>query len=116
MFSGVGNPAGVKRDSEASEKCRLQAVRLLARGMHQAEVARRLGVHQQSVSRWARKWAAAGRAGRKAGLSFANPRRLEEGLKRRPEALGYSTGLWTERRAAELIQRQCGVEYHPAYV
>jgi transposase len=59
---------------------------------------------------------AAGRAGRKPQLDAADLRRLEAGLKRGPEALGYATSLWTGRRVAELIERQCGVSYHPAHV
>lgn len=120
----MGNPAGVQRDFDALEERRFRAVRWLAQGVHQAEVARRVGVHRQSVSRWAREWAVAGRAGlRKAGragrkprLSLADLRRIEGGLKQGPEALGYATNLWTARRVAHLIERQCGVRYHPAHV
>ena len=40
-------------------------------------------------------------------------RRIEKGLKRGPEALGYETGLWTSWRVAHLIEQECGVKYHP---
>ncbi|MCJ7831511.1 MAG: helix-turn-helix domain-containing protein, partial [Dehalococcoidia bacterium] len=80
------------------ERRRLQAAQLLGRGLSQAEVARRVGVHRQSVSRWAKQLAEggkaslkkAGRAGRKPRLSPADLRRVERGLKRGPEALGYA--------------------------
>ena len=120
----MGNPAGVSRNFEALEKRRLQASRLLEKGLSQAEVARRVGVHRQSVSRWAcqmeqggapalRK---AGRAGRKPRLSPADREHIEVGLKRGPEALGYETSLWTSWRVADLIERECGVRYHPGHV
>ena len=34
-----------------------------------------------------------------------------KGLKRGPEALGYRTNLWTAWRVADLIQRECKVQY-----
>jgi transposase len=30
--------------------------------------------------------------------------------------LGYPTGLWTAWRVADLIKRECDVEYHPGHV
>lgn len=120
----MGNPRGVRRDFEALERRRLQAARLLRQGLSQAEVARQVGVHRQSVSRWAKQLAEggkaslrkAGRAGRKPRLSAADLRRIERGLKRGPEALGYVTGLWTARRVTRLIEQECGVRYHPGHV
>ena len=35
---------------------------------------------------------------------------------RGPEALGYTSGLWTAARVRELIADQCGVRYHEAHV
>lgn len=114
----------MRRDFEALEQRRLEAARLLRKGLSQAEVARQVKVHRQSVSRWAKQLAEggraslkkAGRAGRKPRLSPADRRRVERGLKRGPEALGYSSGLWTARRVAELIEQECGVQYHPGHV
>src|SRR5437763_305032 len=51
----MGNPAGVRRDFQALEQRRLLGARLLQQGVPQAEVARRVGVHRQSVSRWAQQ-------------------------------------------------------------
>ena len=76
----MGNPAGVKRDFEALEKRRMQAICLLEKNdLNQSEVARRLHVCRQTVSRWADEFKAggkpalkkAGRAGRKPQLSQA---------------------------------------------
>ena len=120
----MGNPRGVRRDFEVLEQRRFEAARLLRKGLRQAEVARQVGVHRQSVSRWAKQLAEggkaslkkAGRAGRKPRLSPADLRRVERGLKRGPQALGYGTGLWTARRVAKLIEQECGVKYHPGHV
>jgi transposase len=118
----MGNPRGVRRDFEALEERRLVAAGLLRQGVPQAEVARRVGAHRQSVSRWARQLEQggrralkkAGRAGRKPRLSVAELRRIERGLKRGPQALGYDTSLWTAWRVAHLIETECGVGYHPS--
>lgn len=119
----MGNPR-VKRDFRALETRRLRAASLLQHGESQAEVARVLGVHRQTVYRWAARVRAAGRAalkrapraGRKPRLSAAELRHIKHGLKRGPEALGYQTSLWTAPRVANLIERACGVTYHPGHV
>ena len=115
----MGHPAGVKRDRVKLEQRRLKAAGLLQQGVHEAEVARRVGVHRQSVNRWAKQLAQGGRpalkraprAGRPRQLSDSDCQRIVRGLKRGPEALGYRTGLWTAWRVADLIQRECGVQY-----
>lgn len=96
----------------------------MEQGCAEAETARKVGVHRQSVSRWARQLAAGGRealrkaprTGRKPRLSEADRRRIVAGLKRGPEALGYEAGLWTSWRVADLIERQCGVRYTNVHV
>jgi len=118
----MGNPKGVRRDFEKLEQRRLLAASLLRQGVPQAQVARQVGVHRQSVSRWAQQLAAggqkalkkAGRAGRKPRLSTADLRSIECGLQRGPEALGYETSLWTAWRVAHLIEEECAVRYDPS--
>ena len=120
----MGNPAGVRRDFVALEQRRRRAARLLAKGLNQSEVARQVGVHRQSVSRWARQWERegrrglkrAGRAGRQPRLGARELERIARALKRGPEALGYETGLWTAARVAHLIEQARGVQYHPGHV
>jgi len=56
----------------------------------------------------------AGHAGRPPRLRPEDLRRIEKGLKRGPEALGYETSLWTSWRVAHLIEHECGVKYHPS--
>jgi transposase len=120
----MGFQAGVRRDFEALEQRRMRAARLLEKGYSQSEVARRVGAHRQSVSQWAAELQEkgraglkrAGRAGRKPRLDAIAIRKIEQGLKRGPEALGYTTSLWTSARVAHLIETQCGVTYHPGHV
>lgn len=120
----MGNPKGVRRDFEALERRRLRAVTLLDQGLSESEVARRLNVSHTSVNRWARVLATqgaqglqqAGRAGRKPRLSAEDLRRLEQGLLKGPEALGYETPLWTLWRVGHLIEQELGVRYHPGHV
>ena len=120
----MGNPAGVRRDFAALERRRMEAARLLREGLSQSEVARRVGVHRQSVSRWARELEESGvrglrqakRTGRPGKLSPARLRDLERALKRGPEAFGFATGLWTASRVRALIEYQSGVRYHEDHV
>jgi transposase len=102
----------------------MEAARLLRAGVSQAEVARKVGVHRQSVSRWARELEEAGvrglrkaeRTGRPPKLSAAQLRDLERALKRGPEAFGFASGLWTASRVRDLIEYRTGVRYHEAHV
>jgi transposase len=113
----MGNPKGVRRDFEALERRRLQAVDLLEEGLSESEVARRLQVSHTSVNRWAQVVAQqAGRAGGKPRLQAEELQRLEKGLLRGPEALGYETPLWTLWRVSHLIEQELGVRYHPGHV
>ena len=97
---------------------------MLKRGLSQAEVARQLGVHRQSVYRWAKTVSEsgrsalkkAGRAGRKPLLNAEDLEKLERILEQGPEALGYDTKLWSSWLVAEVIQERFGVEYHPGHV
>src|SRR5437879_4935068 len=79
----MGNPAGVRRDFQALEQRRWRAARLLKKGVHQSEVARRVGAHRQSVSRWAQQLEEAGLSGlKKAGRAGRKPRLSPEDLGR----------------------------------
>lgn len=121
----MGNPAGVKRDFKALEKRRLEAIRLWEQSdLNQSEVARRLGVCRQTVSRWVGEFRAggrealkkAGRAGRKPELTPADRERLEDLLLGGPEKLGYETPLWTCAPVAHLIEQEFGIPYHRGHV
>jgi transposase len=120
----MGNPRGVKRDFEAMERRRLAGLKLLKEGLNQSEVARRVKVCSQSVSRWAKTLQekgekglkAAGRAGRLPLLDAGQLRQLTKRLLEGPEKLGYESPLWTCPRVADLIEREFGVRYHAGHV
>jgi transposase len=120
----MGFPRGMKRDRVALERRRMRAAQLLEHGHSEAEVARRLGVHRQSVNRWVKTLDSAGRdglrrtarAGRRPKLSEEELSGLEQCLKQAPEQFGYLTGLWTLPRVCRLIEQQYGVRYDPSQV
>ncbi len=120
----MGNPKGVKRDFQALEKRRFEAMRLLDQGLNQSETARRLKVARQTVSAWRRQYRRqgpaglrqAGRAGRKSLLDAAQRERLVSLLLQGPEAHGFPTPLWTCPRVARLIGEEFGVDYHEGHV
>ena len=120
MRSGKGG----RRDFEALEKRRFEAMRLLDAGCNQSETARRLKVARQTVSEWRRRYRErgpaglrkAGRAGRKPRLDAAQLERLESQLLQGPEAHGFPTPLWTCPRVARLITDEFGVRYHEGHV
>ena len=108
-----------RRDFDALERRRRRAAKLFAKGVPQAEVARRLKVSRQSVSRWHQTWREqgeeglvdAGRAGRPPRLTAEQKKRVESELRKGPGAHGYATQLWTLARVAEVIERITGVRY-----
>ena len=122
------NPSSHSRGSAPvlveKEKRRLRAGRMFARGVHPAEVARRLGVSRQSASRWRALWKEQGQeglrstgpVGRPSALDAQQKRRLARELIRGPQAHGWKTDLWTLPRIAQLIRRLFGVSYHPGHV
>jgi transposase len=120
----MGNPRGVKRDFTELEQRRFEGLKLLRQGFNQSEVARRVRVCPQTVSRWAkavsedgaRALRAAGRAGRKPLLDEKQRERLVARLLEGPEKLGYETPLWTCERVAHLIEQEFGVRYHAGHV
>jgi len=121
----MGNPAGIKRDFDALERRRLRAIELLSRNdLNQSEVARRLKVCRQTVSRWMEEFNGGGeaalrkadRAGRKPELTANDKVRLEQLLVKGPEKLGYETPLWTCERVAHLIRNEFDVKYHRGHV
>ena len=117
VYICMGNPRGVKRDFQALEKRRFEAIRLLDQGHNQSETARRLKVARQTVSEWLRQYRQhgpaglrrAGRAGRKPLLDAAQLERLAALLLEGPEAHGFPTPLWTCPRVARLITDEFGV-------
>lgn len=108
-----------KRDFDALQKRRMRAANLLRHGWRQAQVADKLGVSRQSVSRWAatiedggaaglRK---SGRVGRRPAIDEEQRRKLVASLKAGALVAGYGTDLWTLKRVRRLIEEQTGLRY-----
>lgn len=120
----MGNARGVKRDFGKLEQRRFAGLKLLRAGLNQSEVARRVKVCSQTVSRWAKTVSeegekalrAAGRAGRKPLLDEKQRQQLVARLLEGPERLGYETPLWTCERVGHLIEQEFDVHYHSGHV
>lgn len=113
----------MKRDIKAMQRRRLRAARLLAQGVPQAEVARRVDVSRQSVSAWAKKLEAEGPEalkasplGRPGSFDVVQRRELSRLLKRGALAAGFPTELWTLPRIAALIKDRFGHQYSEVHV
>lgn len=111
-----------KRDLKEMEARRRRGMRMLKRGVAQAEVARAVGVSRQTVSMWARRLAEDPQAwrrrplGRPGGLSAADKRKLAKLLIKGAVANGFPTELWTLARVGELIAREFGPSYSNVHV
>src|SRR5438045_9189581 len=113
----MGNARGVKRDLCALERRRVEAFKVWKQAYNQSEVARRVKVCSQTVSRWAsavseegeRALEATGRAGRKPLLDQKQRQRLVTRLLEGPEKLGCERPLWTCNRVGHLIEEEFGV-------
>jgi len=107
-----------RRDFKTLELRRRKGMRMLARGLAQADVARTLEVSRQTTSRWAKKLAnqepQAWRRkplGRPSGLDAAQKKRLGKALLAGAIANDFPTELWTLVRVAKLIEREFAVTY-----
>lgn len=106
------------------EHRRRRAVRLLEAGNSLTTVARMVGAAVSAVWSWRKTWQRKGEAGLAAKPAPGRPRKLTLRQRRRlPKILalgatrhGYSNELWTTRRIAAVIQREFGIDYHPAHV
>jgi putative transposase len=112
------------RDRQAFEGVRMQAGELFAVGHSQAEVARKLGVARQNVSRWHTLWRAGGlQALRSAGPTGPTPRlsdaqlaAIDQALRQGARAHGFDNDHWTLARVRTVIEQTTGVAYHPGHV
>lgn len=106
-----------KRDLKDLESRRRKGMRMLARGIAQAEVARVCDVSRQTALNWSRMVAEDPQAwrrkplGRPAALNGADLKRLSKLLLDGAINNGFPTELWTLARVAILIKREFGVEF-----
>jgi transposase len=101
----------------------MQAGTLFAAGHSQAQVARKLGVARQNVSRWHARCQGGQEALRSAGPTGPTPRLSDQQLHAIDQALrqgarthGFPTDHWTLARVASVIEQVTGVAYHPGHV
>jgi transposase len=96
---------------------RRKGMRMLARGISQAEVARELDVSRQTASSWAKKYAEDTQSwrrkplGRPGGLDDAQKKELGKALLAGAVANGFPNELWTLARVAQVIGREFGLSY-----
>jgi transposase len=104
------------------ERRRRRAVQAVADGAARTTVAKVLGVHVKSVSRWVRSARRPGgveakpQPGPRPGLTDADLRRLAGLLAKGAKAHGWPNELWTAARVARLIERHFRIDYHPEHV
>jgi transposase len=99
------------------EHRRRRGGQLLAAGVAQAEVARRVGVTRTTVSRWEQLRQSGGLEALRRPKHFGRPRRLSDAqceelvrqLKAGALAAGFPTELWTLPRIAQLIEQRFAV-------
>lgn len=104
------------------EQRRRRGMQMLADGVAQAEVARRLGVTPTTVCKWNGKRALDKQAwrrkplGRPVKMTMEHRRQLARILKQGAQAHGFMTDLWTLPRIATVLKREAGVGVHPGHL
>lgn len=112
-----------KGKPEELERIRMRAVKAVADGVPQKEVAKVLGVDPTTVCKWFGKYLedpelllAKPIRGRPPRLKAGDLVRLAELIRKGPCAFGWENDLWSCSRVAEIIWREFGVKYHPDHV
>jgi len=97
-------------------------VQAVAEGQPRKTVAKVLGVHVKTVSRWVRAARQPGgltakhHPGPTPGLTDNDLKKLAELLLQGAKAHGWQNQLWTAARVAHLIEQQFDIRYHPEHV
>lgn len=108
--------------AEELERRRKQAAQAVAGGEKRKTVAKVLGVHIKTVSRWVREARTPGgldakpHPGPTPGLTDTDLRKLEGLLAEGAKAHGWHNELWTAARVARLVEREFDLRYHPEHV
>jgi len=114
-------PRGTPAELEGRRR---RAVGLLQAGNSLSAVARMVGAAVSAVWQWRETVRRKGDKGLAARPAPGRPRKLTSRQRQRlpkllaagAQAYGYRNDLWTTRRIAAVIERELGVEYHPAHV
>ncbi|WP_423247598.1 winged helix-turn-helix domain-containing protein [Streptomyces achmelvichensis] len=109
---------------QLAEARRVRAVELFEQGCPNAEVARMLGVHAESVRRWKRVWEKGGThalrrrpaTGRPPKLDDAQVEQVRTALDRGAQVHGFEADLWTLERVGLVVERVTGVALSRASV
>ena len=111
-----------KRDFKQLEERRRKAMRMLARGVAPADVAREFGVSRQTASTWATQLVVDAEAwrrrplGRPCGLRGIQRAKLTELVRAGAVASDFATEPWTLARVTKLIKREFGLSYSTVHV
>jgi transposase len=100
---------------------RIHALLAIAEGMALREVAQMLALGEQTVRDSLNGFLWRGVAslvyqrppGRPAKLTTTQRQALAAWIEAGPQAAGSASGCWSATMLQDLIQRHCGVEYHP---
>ena len=110
------------RDLKELEARRRRGMRMLARGVPQAEVARAWGVSRQTAMTWQppldddpQAWRRR-QLGRPGAFDAKQRAKLRKLLLQGAVASGFPTGPWTLRRVTTLIEREFGHAFNISYV
>jgi transposase len=103
---------------------RFRALALKRQGWYQRDIAKALGVTEESVSRWLSRVRDGGDAmllprpgaGHPSKLSSIQKRQIPEFLWHGPEAYGFRGEVWTCARIVQVIHEEFGVRYHKDHV
>ena len=104
---------------EGREKERLKAGRMFARGVTQAEVARKTGVTPSAVSLWHTAWEqggleslkSKGQPGFRSQLTPEKRAAFKRAILKGPLVYGYNVNLWTLPRLAAVMKKVTGVRF-----
>ncbi len=116
--------ARVKGSAKLLEDRRRQALMLLGEGRSLREVAGLINCAASSVLRWQQAWKRGGEQALRVRSSPGRPQKLKTGQRRKLLGLlrkgarsnGYSTGLWTTARIAQIIHLHFSVTYHRDHI
>ena len=113
----IGSAAGL-------EKRRRRAVELSKGGTGIREIARQVRASPGAVHRWIQDWRKHGTEALAAKPTPGRPRKLTAKQSKKFQKLllagamvsGFPNELWTLKRIATLIHKECGVRYHPSHL
>lgn len=116
-------PKTTRRDFLSLETRRRRAMKLLAQGTSQAEVARRLEVSEVSVCRWNKARVARGGQAWKRGRLGKPPKVgaqhlsvVQEFISAGARSCGFPDDRWTYSRVAAVLKDRTGLRIHPDHL